>query len=343
MFHTSSRFAAGRLLLILLGVSPLQAEESSRWAVGKQFQEQLSAPVDILWTNNPLREALKGLAQAKGVAVLLDRRIDPDRRQNVSLQGVPLRSALQTIAEKNQAAIATLGSVVYFGPPFAAERFQAATAALESAVRRLPPALREKYTSREACIWEDLAEPRELLLESARRQGLSFVNVEKVPHDLWAAADLPPLSLVDRLTLIAIQFDLRIQIVGDGTRLKLEPLPEDIAQSPGLPKQPAPSDTSPSKPHRLPADDTPPEQVRIDRLSVREKPLEAVLNQLAARLGLTLQIDRQAIAAAGISLDQRVSVEIKNATIDELFAKLLNPCGLTFHRRGKVIEIVPAK
>ena len=74
-----------------------------------------------------------------------------------------------------------------------------------------------------------------------------------------------------------------------------------------------------------------------------EKPLGPVLKRLADRLGLELRIDESAIRAAGISMDQRVSVHIENATVDELFHQLLKSTGLTFHRRGRVVEIVPAE
>ena len=74
-----------------------------------------------------------------------------------------------------------------------------------------------------------------------------------------------------------------------------------------------------------------------------EKPLGPVLKQLANRLDFELRIDEQAIAAAGISLDQRVSVHIENATVDELLRQLLKSTRLTFHRRGRIVEIVPAE
>jgi len=74
-------------------------------------------------------------------------------------------------------------------------------------------------------------------------------------------------------------------------------------------------------------------------LTVREKPLEPVLEQLAQRLDFELRIDRKAIAAAGISLDQRISVHVENATLDELLGSLLKTTGLSFHRTGRVVEI----
>ena len=51
--------------------------------------------------------------------------------------------------------------------------------------------------------WDELAEPRTLLAALARENGLEIEGLDRVPHDLWPAADWPPMSLVDRLTLIA--------------------------------------------------------------------------------------------------------------------------------------------
>jgi len=81
------------------------------------------------------------------------------------------------------------------------------------------------------------------------------------------------------------------------------------------------------------------QQVRIQRLTIRDEPLGAVIRQLADRLGLELRMDAEAIAAAGVSLDRRVSLTIENATVDDLFHQLLDPTGLYFDRRHRVLEI----
>jgi hypothetical protein len=147
------------------------------------------------------------------------------------------------------------------------------------------------------------------------------------------------MPLTDRLALIAVQFDLALKVADRGGRVELAPLTEAIRRPgvAGLRSRPKPTKT---------AKDEPPatlEQTRIDRISVVEKPLGPVLKQLASRLGFELRIDEKAIAAAGISLDQRVSVNIENATVDELLRQLLKSTRLTFHRRDRIVEIVPAE
>ena len=41
--------------------------------------------------------------------------------------------------------------------------------------------------------------------------------------------------------------------------------------------------------------------------------------------------------------DQRVSLTVENATVDEVFRKLLERTGLTFRRFQNVVEIRPAQ
>ncbi len=313
--------------------------EDVDWATGPALKLQLADPVDIYWPKNPLREAISSLSQARRVAVLIDRRVDPGAELSVSLKAVPLESALQRVARGLGLGVFQLGDVLYLGPAAAADRLGAVSNEFKAKIHRLPVPVQRKYFQRKKMAWSDLAEPRELLAQLARQNDLTVGGLERIPHDLWAGADLPPLPLADRLTLIAFQFDLTYRISSAGQRLELVPLPKDIPAA--APERRA---AAPLQPGKKPASTSPAniDQIRIDRLVVREKPLGPVLDQLAGRLGLDLRIDRKAIAAAGISLDQRVSLKVENATVDELLRQLLRGTRLTFHRRQRVVEIAPA-
>jgi hypothetical protein len=315
------------------------AQDRVNWATGAAFQRQLAEPIRVLWADNPMRAAIEGLSHARKVAILIDRRVDPSQRLNISLKEMPLESALEAIARSRGLGVACLGSVVYLGPPAAAESLGAIAAALRKDIRRLSVATRQKFQHGQRLGWEDLATPRELLAELAHESGLEIVGLELVPHDLWAAADLPAMPLTDRLALIAVQFDLALKVADRGGRLELAPLTEAIRR-PGVAgsrSRPKPTKTAKDEPSaKL-------ELPHIDKLSVIEKPLGPVLKQLAGRLGLELRIDEKAIAAAGISLDQRVSVHVEHVTVDELLRQLLKSTRLTFHRRDRIVEIVPAE
>ncbi len=230
-----------------------------------------------------------------------------------------------------------MDNVVYIGPRPIARRLRSVATALQQAVSQLPRTAQQKFLRSKAIAWDDLATPRGLLSQLAEQNGIEIVGQDRVPHDLWAAAHLPPLSLIDRLTLIAGQFDLTFKIFPGGTRLELVPIPEHLPVVANGFQSPPPSPLTSTE------QSTAAEGIRIDRLVIQNKPLGPVLRQLAARLGLEVRMDEKAIAAAGISLDRRVSVKVENVTVDGLLRQLLTPAGLTFHRRQKVVDIRPAK
>lgn len=284
-----SPIVAAIVLHGVIGAELASAAGHPAWATGPAFQKRLSQPVDILWSGNPLRRAVAGLSEAQHMAILIDRRVDPGQRLDLTLKGASVESVLQSIADQCGLGVSQLGAVIYLGPPSAARRLKPVAAAFNEAVRRLPPNMQRRYIQAKALAWEDLSTPRDLLAQLGRQYDVEIVGLEQVPHDLWAAADLPPMSLVDRLTLIAVQFDLTFKIQSGGARMELVPMPENVRET-------AMNDKALAAPRPTPKKSTaePPaniERTRIKRLSVQAEPLGPVLRQLADRLGLELQSD----------------------------------------------------
>jgi hypothetical protein len=309
------------------GAHPATAAASDpAWVTGLALTRQLAAPVGVVWAKVPLATATGGLSRAEHVAAILDRRVDPDQRVDLTLSSVPLGTALEKIAASRQLGVTFLGPVAYFAPPEAAARLRTIAAARAKEIRRLPPAIARRLLRSGPLAWADFSAPQDLLTELGRQGGVEIAGLERVPHDLWAAADLPPLSWSDRVTLIVHQFDLTFEVARDGSSIHLVPLPQATAEEKRV--RPLPR-----------AVGQPAAEVRLSRLAVHEKPLGPVLEQLAQRLQFELCIDRSALEAAGISLDQRVSVEVEGTTLDEALAQLLRKTPLTFRHRGNVVEV----
>jgi hypothetical protein len=372
------RVAGIALAATLLGARPTGARGAADWATGARLQKQLGQRVGISWSGNPLRQAVNGLARAEPVAVLIDRRIDPGQEIDLELDDLPLEAALQEIARARQLGVSILGPVVYFGPRRASSLLRTIAALRTEEIGRLPPGPQRKFLLPKRMAWSDFATPRDLLADLARQNGLEIRGMGRVPHDLWAAADLPPVSLVDRLTLILIQFDLTFQVDPEGATVNLLPLPDEVALTRSYPGGPDPS--AKAEKYALLA---PEAQIKVvgrqiyvkglleaqeriasgrpapkpyvagptDRsfankrftLRVEEKPAAAVLQGLAKELKLDLRIDRRALEEAGISLESRVSLSVKDATIDELLREVLKPIGLRFRRWGRVVTIDAAE
>ena len=67
---------------------------------------------------------MASLSRAQRVAVLIDRRVDPNQKLDLQLSGVPMDAALQQIADRCGLGVSRLGAVVYLGPPPAADHLR---------------------------------------------------------------------------------------------------------------------------------------------------------------------------------------------------------------------------
>ncbi|MGD0653230.1 MAG: STN domain-containing protein [Thermoguttaceae bacterium] len=334
--------------------------------------------MDIVWGEIPLRQALESLARNKKVAVLIDRRVDPSRKIDISLHQTPLKDVLETIAQKCNLGISMVGPVAYFAPPEVARRVRTLVALRQEDVRRLAPAAAKRFFNQKSMAWDDFAQPRELLEKLGTENGFRIEALDQIPHDLWAAADLPPLELIERITLIAGQYDLTFQVSADGNRLTLLPVPEHVELVRTYPAGRQAQATAKnyaslapqaqiqidgdkiivtgmiedhehiSAPHR-PAERNTAKSADTDftlkqyTLTIVEQPIGPLLKQLAPQLNLEIKIDDNAIRQAGVSLDQRISFSVKDATLDELLRAALQQTRLKFVRRGNVVQIEPSQ
>ena len=57
---------------------------------------------------------------------------------------------------------------------------------------------------------------------------------------------------------------------------------------------------------------------------------------------MTFEYDRAAFKAAGIDLERPVTLELKNAKIEDLLKGTLDPLGVTFEIHGRTVKLRPA-
>ncbi len=196
------------------------------WLTGESLHAALAQKTLVVWSNISLRQALAELSVAKRVAIVLDRRIDPGQRIEYSIDNVPLEEGLQGLAARLQIGVTLYGPIVYFGPASTTDYLRTIAALRTEEAKQLPIQARMPWLREKAWKWDDLAKPRELLQAAAKDAGVQIEGLEKVPADLWYRADLPPLTLPLRLTLVLAQFDLTYEPAADGASIRLVAVPE---------------------------------------------------------------------------------------------------------------------
>jgi hypothetical protein len=373
-------------LICLIGLTGLPAsaqwspadESKTRWNSGKRLQDELARSGNCLWQDTPLRTALESFSGARKVALVIDRRVDPGQLLDLQLTGATGAYLLARVAQERDLGFCLFGPVVYFGPHSATDRIRTVAQLNREELRGLPSDVVKKFQTSKPAAWGDLAMPRELLSELGVRNGFEILGLDHIPHDLWAAADLPPLSVSDRLTLILMQFDLTFNVAQDGSSITLVPVAERPVVVRNYPGGRQPDEvvkrwsqlvpesrfkivkgrvyvqgrledheqiSESLRPSSRKAADTPPpglEQMRFTT-ATSNQPLEKVLTHFSAQLQLQLVLDRTAFESAGVSLDQLVSFSVKDATFEQLMNAVVEPAGCSWRRERNVLEVRPAR
>lgn len=358
------------LLLGLHGLSPLGMAEE--WLTGPSFQRQLSEPISMVLSESPLRDAIDKFSRTQQIAVLLDRRVDPSRKISLSLDQSPTTDSLAAMAMTAEIGVTAPGPLAYFGPTNTTARLRTLVTLREEEARKKSPDVAKKYLHAKAIAWEDFSQPRAILEILAKENGIKISGLEKIPHDLWASADLPPISLAERITLILVQYDLTFSISSDGKQIEIGSLPEDIRLERSYPGEKKPNETAKRFSELLPhaevkvvgdkvsvkgsledheritaprttyghtSSEKPDLSKQSYTLKVSGQPIGPLLKQLSTKIGLQLQMDEHAIEKAGVSLEQHVSFQVDEATVDQLLQAAIKDTPLKFRRQGRVLIV----
>ena len=180
------------------------------------------------WQGQSLRRAIRNLTASEEIAIVLDRRVDPDQTIDTTLEG-SLDRRLTVLAGQLQLGVCLIDQVVYLGPPGLTRRLATVIEIKRSEVRKASTELARQLARSQPFGWQDLDTPRELIDRLGREAEIRIDGLEKVPHDLWAGNQLPPLSVAKRLSLVLAGFDLTFQVDSDPVRLRLVSLPPQPA------------------------------------------------------------------------------------------------------------------
>jgi len=300
----------------------------------RTMQSRLEEPVDAAWSGVPLRELARRLSDTAHVPIIVDRRLDPDRRLSVVADGDPLGEVLARIATGADASVVILDAHVRLVPPDSAAALTAAATLRDREILALDKATRQIAMSRAAWEWPEAAQPRQLVAAAAAAAGIGLVGLDRLPHDHFPAATLPQLPLAVRLDLLLAHFDRRVEWKprdGDGPpQFAIVPLE---APPTGAVVAPATDATSRTRPQPRPNTASQTYSLRV------EAPLDELLATLARRFGLALELDRESLKQRGIAAGEIVRRAVKDASRDELLDAILEPLGLGWKISGDKLHV----
>lgn len=372
-FRTVGRTALLLLATFAVPEETATADDRAPLLSARSLAEKLDETVPVVrWSGVPYRTAVRRLTEPEGIAVVVDRRVDPSREITFEATGRTFGGVLDGLAEDGDATRRTLGGTVFLGPP-------RTTRLLRTLVRTGVDAIDADLAAKRRVVrWDDFATPREVLDAIATTYGVKLVGTEDIPHDLWAAGAISDATVVEALAIVLIQFDRTVEPAGDD--LRIVPLPESVGVSKSytLPRDGTamlaewrrrfPEAEFRSAGRRVTVVALVEEHEAIDRLRRGEEPeldrdplarepspldrqrftlkLEGVpvrdlMKSLERQSGVIFSYDSDVLRRAGVDLTQRIDVDANDATPERFFGQMFDPLKLDFEIDGTTVRLTP--
>ena len=344
-------------------------------AGGSEFNESQTIrhaallKTSITWTGNTLRDGLMRFAAVRKIDIFLDRRVDPSQTIAISARDVTEDEFLRQVADLVSAGLTQIGELYYIGPRSTTENLATVAALRREELRQYDANITRRWFQSQAMSWKKLTQPKILVRELAAENAIEIDSVNQIPHDLWAAGQLPNLSLADRLTILLSGFGLTYQVTSDGTAI----LPIEFPKQPtfdhiyevqqgGIKRfQTALSSHFPDAVVRIDADGI---SVRgrweshqwIKKYLAGNKPLRRP-SRTNPDVRFTLKVEQTVVALLRViveqqsyqlvleegldqQLDQRITVDVKDVTEEELLRAVLEPADLAWRMDGKKLVVI---
>ena len=356
-------------IVVWVALVQLPAAGGSEFDESQTIRHAALLKTSITWTGNTLREGLMRFAAVRKIDIFLDRRVDPSQTIAISARDVTEDEFLRQVADLVSAGLTQIGELYYIGPRSTTENLATVAALRREELRQYDATITRRWFQSEAMSWKKLTQPKILVRELAAENAIEIDSVNQIPHDLWAAGQLPNLSLADRLTILLSGFGLTYQVTSDGTAIRPVEFPKQPTldhvyevQQGGIKRfQAALSSHFPDAVVRIDADGI---SVRgrweshqwIKKYLAGNKPLRRP-SRTNPDVRFTLKVEQTVVALLRViveqqsyqlvleegldqQLDQRITVDVKDVTEEELLRAVLEPADLAWRMDGKKLVVI---
>ncbi|WP_148074991.1 hypothetical protein [Bythopirellula goksoeyrii] len=362
-----------------LGHNHLAGAERTGSPPGEVYS-QLGMRISAIWKGQSLGVVLDRLAVARDITFWVDRRVDIQRPIDGHFRDVPLRDVLNSLTKDGSLGWSDLGNICYVGPQDAAHEIATLIELAKDSVQELPTRKKDTWLRESMIGWPRLSEPGLLLKLWLEEQGIELVHPELIEHDLWAAKKLPTLSLVDRVVLLLVGFDLTCQISPDGDKCNVVAIerPVTIAReydagrksrsvveqmsrkAPELLVQQTGnrlsvrgrwedhkklmgllSGSSSGSSDRVPQKSS--QQRQLFSLRLKNQPLGKVITQIAHQLGLEVVWENDLLDRDTDPREQLVSCEVQEADLSILLDAIVHPLGIDYRLQDGRLTLIASE
>ena len=179
-----------------------------------------------------LDRQLEDLQSRSEVAILRDRRIDPHRLIRVETDFVPRVQVLKQISDAiPDTAVCVTDNFALLGPAMAVDRLPILLSRnaeqVNSLRKKIDTGALRRLTIKVDVSWDELAEPRQMLVDQATSVGAVILNPNDIPHDVWQECRLPKMSVIELATVVLNQFDLTIKVADNAAEFTVIPIDPD--------------------------------------------------------------------------------------------------------------------
>jgi hypothetical protein len=321
----------------IFGVGGVNADLNNVW----------QTTVSVQWQGTPLGESLSRLAEARKIGLMIDRRLDPSTPLHFESTGQPLGAMLQQLASSLGLGCVLFETTAYLGPKDTADMLPVLIAEQQARLEKLTPRRAAIFRRKISLNIPFLSEPQEILKKLSLQNNFRWKNPEILPYDLWNEKSLNNLSLNELLTVLLIGFEMTFEIEGEGETLVMVPLSKQKSIPHSSVNTEIPFESTNNNVHEIREQKTQevqnvqkiPLAQRRFTLKVENQRLDILLQSLAERLYLKLELDEESLAGKGVQPDNRVSFDVKNVTAAQLFRAILRPLKLNFQIKDETLRV----
>ena len=354
------------------------------WVTGETFRQELEKPFSANWSREQLGQMLAQVSTGRRISILLDRRLDSSAEFPLNVTNVTLLSGLTSIANMANGDVSVPDNIVYLGPNSATSRLRTLielrSIELQSKELGIPDRRRVELQRHRTFEWHDLDSPHEILDKISTESRLRISNAGIIPHDLWAAAIMPNVKVVEALSTILIQFDFTFRWIESGASIELIPIPksvslqrrhrpkQDVANAISLIHQRFPAlDAEVSNvdivvngsvedheavsrllrgegsPRPLKGDSLLPVSQRLFTFNANQRvPIIVVMKKLE-QSDIRFEYDVDEFKAAGIDLEQTIQLDAKNMRANDFFNSIFGSAHVEFQFDRSNVKLKPKK